>query len=607
VFENLKTVDAMREQVRHDLADMRMHGMTSIGICNGVDPSSYTVSDKGEVKFNFDGSTLFELTMEAYKEFKFTGPVIDMSKSAQKATKGYTFGTLEYDSIYVGFYEELFKEAKSKGWPVMYIQPYDEPGWHSQQERDENLHLLKELKAAGIPTEIDGPGDNYFVDIAGPHADFWNYNAALSSEEDVRKAQSEGRKVTLYNYDVSGWLGECSRWATGLFNWKFGLDGAFNWVYYGGREDLYNDLDGNNGDWMHYYPKTSEHPGGSSIGWESIRQGVNDRHYLELCQQTISRAKAKGGEAAKAAQAAEKMVDNLRASLSNNLAAQYKNMDWTVYLSEEEAKRYTFIPPIHGKISAYVSGEYKYGNNLKLRDYDEIRWMVATHIVNMMEKLGEIAPTGITVSPYVKISKTIPKPEFAEKTIKIPVLKRAPVIDGLIINDEWKDAAELQLTLNDIFEAPEMPTKVHCGLHNGTLYIAFICTEEVIDFLTVNATKQGDNVTSDDCVEVFLDPGITQSKFYHVAVNPLGIYLTDGSYKDWNPGIETAATINKEKQKWIVELGIPVKGLDLAPRFGVNFNRERRPKDALLEFSSWVMTRGGFGRPERFGTAIIDD
>ncbi|MDD2247923.1 MAG: hypothetical protein PHI70_09820, partial [Proteiniphilum sp.] len=607
VFGNLKTVDAMRAQVQHDLADMRMHGMTSIGICNGVDPSSYTVSDKGEVKFHFDGSTLFELTMEAYKEFKFPEPVIDMSKAAQKATKGHRFGTPEYDSIYVSFYKELFKEAASKGWSAMYVQPYDEPGWHSQQERNENLHLLKVLKATGIPTEIDGPGDNYFVNIAGPHADFWNYNAALSSEDDVRKAQSEGRKVTLYNYDVSGWLGECGRWATGLFNWKFGLDGAFNWVYYGGRADFYNDLDGNNGDWMHYYPKTAAHPGGSSIGWENIRQGINDRHYFELCQQTISRAKAKGGVAAKAAEEADKMLEELRTSLSNNLAAQYKNMDWTMYLPEEEAKKHSFIPPIHGKISAYASGEYKYGNNLKLEDYDKIRWMAAAHIVHMMEKMEEISPTGITVPPYVKICKTIPKPEFAQKTINIPSLKSAPVINGQITLNEWKDAAEVQLTLNDVFEVPQMPTKVHCGLHNDVLYIAFICTEEVIDFLTINATKQGDNVTSDDCVEVFLDPGITQSKFYHVAVNPLGIYLTDGSYKDWNPDIKTAATINQEKQEWVVELGIPVKGMELAPRFGVNFNRERRPKDALLELSSWVMTRGGFGRPERFGTAIIDD
>ena len=605
VFGNLKTVDEMRAQVRHDLADMRMHGMTSIGICNGVDPSSYTVSDKGEVKFHFDGNTLFELTMEAYKEYKFTEPVIDMSRAAQKATKGYQFGTPEYDSIYVSFYKELFKEAASKGWPAMYVQPYDEPGWHSQQERDENLHLLKVLKAAGIPTEIDGPGDNYFVNIAGPHADFWNYNAAISSEEDVQKARSEGRKVTLYNYDVSGWLGECGRWATGLFNWKFGLDGAFNWVYFGGREDLYNDFDSKIGDWMHHYPKTAAHPGGSSIGWENIRQGINDRHYLELCQQTISRAKAKGGVSAKAAEEANKMLKELRTSLSNNPAAQYKNMDWTMYLPEEEAKKHAFIPPIHGKISAYASGAYKYGNNLQLDDYDKIRRMVAAHIVHMMEKMEEVSPTGITIPPDVKISKTIPKPEFAQKTIHIPVLKSAPVIDGLITPNEWEEAAEVELTLNDGFEAPKMPTKVHCGLRNNMLYIAFTCTEEVIDFLTVNANKQGDNVTSDDCVEVFLDPGITQSKFYHVAVNPLGIYLTDGSYKDWNPDIKTAATINKEKQEWIVELGIPVKGMELAPRFGLNFNRERRPKDALLELSSWVMTRGGFGRPERFGTAII--
>lgn len=604
VFSNLKTIDAMWAQVRHDLADMRQHGMTSIGICNGVEPSSYTVTNDGKVKFDFKGNTLFELVMEAYKENNFTEPVVDMSKAAQMAAKDYTFGTSEYDSVYVRFYKGLAKEAKLKGWPVMYIQPFDEPGWHSQQERDNNLHLLKVLNTAGIPTEEDGPGDKYFVNIAGPYANLWNYNAALSSAEDVRRAQAENRKVTLYNYDVSGWLGECGRWACGLFNWKFGLNGTFNWIYYGGRGDLYNDLDGNFGDWMHYYPKDDNHPGGSSIGFEGIRQGINDRHYLELCQNTIQKAKAKGGSAEKAANEAEKMLDELRTNLSNSLAAQYKNMDWTIYLSDEEAQKYTFIPP-KGKVLAYASGDYKYSNNLRLEDYDKIRWMVATNIVNMMEKSGDIAPAGIKNPPTVRLSKNIPKPNIAQKTIEIPNLKNAPVIDGKISPDEWKDAAEVKLTLNETFGNPQIPTKVSCGLNGGIFYVAFTCTEEVIDYLIMDATKNGGVVTNDDCVEVFLDPGLTQNKFYHIAVNPLGTILADGSYKNWNPDIKTATSINKEKQEWIVELGIPVGDLKLSPKFGLNFNRERRPKDALLELSSWVMTRGSFARPERFGIAVI--
>lgn len=604
VFGNLKTVDAMRAQVRHDVDDMRQHGMTSIGICNGVEPSSYTVTDDGKVKFNFKGNTLFELVMEAYKENNFTEPVIDMSKAAQTAAKGYKFGTSEYDSIYVRFCKELANEAKSKGWPVMYIQPFDEPGWHSQQERDNNLYLLKVLKAAGIPTEQDGPGDNYFVNIAGPYVNLWNYNAALSSAADVRKAQSENRKVTLYNYDVSGWLSECGRWACGLFNWKFGLNGTFNWIYYGGRSDLYNDLDGNNGDWMHYYPKDDKHPGGPSIGWEGMRQGINDRHYLELCQNTILKAKAKGGSAEKAAIDAEKMLDELRSNLSNSLAAQYKNMDWTVYLTDEEAQKYTFIPP-KGKVLAFATGDYKYSNNLKLDDYDKIRWMVAANIMNIMEKSGDIETTGIKIPPAVQLSKSIPKPNVAQKTLEVPDLKKAPVIDGTIAPDEWKYAAELKLALNETFGNPQMSTKVRCGLNGGNLYVAFTCTEEVIDYLIMDATKNGGVVTNDDCVEVFLDPGLTQNKFYHIAVNPLGTILADGSYKDWNPAVKAASSINKEKQEWIVELAIPVGDLKLAPKFGLNFNRERRPKDALLELSSWVMTRGSFARPERFGTAVV--
>lgn len=604
VFGNLKTVDDMRVQVRQDLANMRDHGMTSLGLHDGVDQSSYTVTEDGKVKFDFKGNTLFELTMEAYKEFKFTEPIVDMSKAAHKAARGHKFGTPAYDSIYVNFYKELIAISKSKGWPMMYVQPYDEPGWHSQQERDENLHMLKVLKEAGIPTEVDGPGDDYFVNVAGPYSNLWNYNAALSSVEDVRKAQVEGRKITLYNYDVSGWLSECSRWACGLFNWKFGLDGTYNWVYFGGRLDLYDDLDGY--DWMHYYPKTDKHPGGSSIGFEGIRQGINDRHYLELCQQVITDAKAQGGAAADAAISAEKMLNDLRENLSDNLAAQYKKMDWTMFLSKDEANKHVFFPPAKGKILAYASGEYKYSNNLQLEDYDKIRWMVAANIVNILEKSEKITPTGIKIPTPVVISKKIPIPEFAQKTMKIPTLKNVPVIDGKITPDEWKDASEINLKLDDTFGDPQMPTKVYCGMNKEDFYVAFICTEEVIDYLTINATKRGGKVTSDDCVEIYFDPGITQSKFYHIAVNPRGVFLTDGSYKGWNPDIKTAASINGEKQEWIVEISIPVGDLNLQPRFGLNFNRERRPKDALLELSSWVMTRGSFGRPERFGIATFN-
>lgn len=604
VFGNLKTAEEIQAQVRHDLADMRQHGMTSIGLCNGVDTSSYVVTADRKVKFNFKGNTLFEFVMEAYKDNHFTEPVIDMSKAAQLAAKAYNFGTPEYDSIYVAFYRELAKEARLKSWPLMYIQPFDEPGWHTQQERDDNLHLLKLLNAAGIPTEEDGPGDNYFVRIAGPYANLWNYNAALSSGNDVKKAHEEGRKVTLYNYDVSGWLPECGRWACGLFNWKFGLDGSFNWIYFGGRGNLYNDLDGSFGDWMHYYPKDEKHPGGSSIGFEGIRQGINDRNYLELCQKIIQKAKVKGGAAAQAAIAAEKMIEGLRTSLSDNLAAQYKNMDWTIYLSEDEARKYGAVNP-EEKALSYVSGDYKYSNNLKLEDYNKIRWMVAANIVNMLEKMGDAPLSGIKVPPVVQLSKTISKPNLAQKTLDIPNLKTAPVIDGKIGQDEWKNAAEVQLTLNEFVGNPQMPTKVRCGLNGGILYVAFICKEEVIDYLTMNATEKNGNVTSDDCVELFLDPGLTQNKFYHMAVNPRGVFMTDGSYGKWDTGIKTSASVNKEKQEWIVELEIPVGNLKLAPKFGLNFNRERRPKDALLELSSWVMTRGGFGRPERFGTAVV--
>lgn len=55
---------------------------------------------------------------------------------------------------------------------------------------------------------------------------------------------------------------------TGIFQLTAGINGAYNWEYRGGRNDLYNDFDGSSGDWMHNYLPQGDSLGGPSLGWE---------------------------------------------------------------------------------------------------------------------------------------------------------------------------------------------------------------------------------------------------------------------------------------------------------------------------------------------------
>ena len=303
------------EDFRRDLADMRAQGMTSLGLCVGIDPKSYTVSGD-QVTFHWTGDTAFEWIMQAYVEQGFPAPVVMLSDSGQEAAAagGGEPGQARYDAAYLHFHQALAAALKAKGWPELYIQPVDEASWQSVADQQRNLHLLGLLHRNGIKTEVDGPPDKYLHELAGPLSDIWTCNGRIGPQEVVDAARAAGRLVTNYNNDVESWTPEADRWAYGLFNWCHGLNGGFNWAYRTGSRDLYNNLDAESGDWVHNFPPEPGRPGGPSTGWEGAREGVTDRRYLRLLESLL--AKAPAGEAKAAAEA---FLTTLRSRLDPRL------------------------------------------------------------------------------------------------------------------------------------------------------------------------------------------------------------------------------------------------------------------------------------------------
>jgi hypothetical protein len=105
---------------------------------------------------------------------------------------------------------------------------------------------------------------------------------------------------------------------------------------------------------------------------------------------------------------------------------------------------------------------------------------------------------------------------------------------------------------------------------------------------------------------VFLDPGARGKTYYQILVNSLGTVARVGpGGKTWKPEVRAGARVEKEQRRWLVELAIPVADLKLAPRFGLNFARERRPME-VLELSTWSPTGDSFSQPERFGLGVIE-
>ncbi len=603
-------------KVRADLADMRAHGMTSIGLCIGVDPRSYTV-EGDQVRFHFSGDTPFEWVLTAYREFGFPSPLVLLSDSGQDACAAAGLKVTEprFERLYVNFHLAFAQALKERGWPDIYIQPVDEAGWQSREVQLHNIRLLRLLHQAGVKTEVDGPPDRFLHEEAGPFAAIWCCNGRIGPQEVVDRARAAGKLVLTYNNDTEGFTPEADRWAYGLFNWRNHLNGGYNWEYRGVGGDPYDDLDTKVADFLHAYPAEGGRPGGPSRGWEGSRAGVDDRRYLVLLETLIARGRQAGGRAGELSGQAAAVLADLRGRLDDHRESYRHRSQWGGEYTAEQARR-VGLDVADDAAKLVVTGDRKMPTHLTHAEYDHIRWLASYYIMAIREALGEgvavASPTYRPTRPAERVtvlrrSQSAAAAMAPRPMVRLPKLTQAPTLDGVIDGDPgWAGAATVALTRSDGAGRPDMGTTVRCGLHGDRLWVAFECAEAKDGRLLAQVKTPDGPVWEDDCVEVFLDPGLTGKAYYQVLVNSLGtVARLRQPAGAWRADIQARAKVELDRGRWLVELSIPVGDLKLSPRCGLNFGRERRPFEAF-ELSTWSVTGGPFGRPERFGFGVVD-
>ncbi|MBM4087370.1 MAG: DUF4091 domain-containing protein, partial [Planctomycetes bacterium] len=284
--------------------DQRAHGMTTVGLCSGLNGKFDMADGRGRV--TFDGTSGFEKALDAYKAAGFPEPLVwlmgtDLKKWALQQ------GPLESDAFanaYKGVIECVLAEGKRRGWPEIIIQPEDEV--FGDAERFEtcfrSLKLIKEIP--GARTEMDGPNTNLekakltypFTDMLvlayGPLI----YNQRFYERQEwraiVAQAHQDRKLIYYYNFDTTGWHPESMRFSNGFYLFATGADGILNWAYAGHPTTAYDDFKGKTGTTTFFYPKTADEEGGPSIGWEGVREGVDDYRYVHTLQQLIARAES---------------------------------------------------------------------------------------------------------------------------------------------------------------------------------------------------------------------------------------------------------------------------------------------------------------------------
>src|SRR6202140_1733153 len=157
-------------------------------------------------------------------------------------------------------------------------------------------------------------------------------------------------------------------------------------------------------------------------------------------------------------------------------------------------------------------------------------------------------------------------PPEKTKPVRVPRFDKAPVIDGKLDDEVWKQA----VVLKDFYQiqpgdniAPSKPTEVLLGYDSKFLYVAFHCYDEP-DKVRANIPKR-DNIFDDDYVGILFDTFNDKRKAYEFDFNPLGIQAdgvwTDGQNEDFSPDIVMESKGVVTSDGWTVEVAIPFKSL----------------------------------------------
>jgi len=195
--------------------------------------------------------------------------------------------------------------------------------------------------------------------------------------------------------------------------------------------------------------------------------------------------------------------------------------------------------------------------------------------------------------------------------IKVYCVPRADAVkvDGVLSEPAWAKAPLVGgFTFFGKGDKAVPPTFFRVVYDDRRLIFGVICEEPMASKpAPVPRMRDSHAVFHDECVEIFIDPGHTQSTYYQFAVNLAGsVYDSKGQDPAWSAPVEAATRIGKDA--WTLEFAVPWSALGVRPTSGSihGFNVCRDRYIGAKQWTNWARVIGGFHDPIRFGHAILD-
>lgn len=197
--------------------------------------------------------------------------------------------------------------------------------------------------------------------------------------------------------------------------------------------------------------------------------------------------------------------------------------------------------------------------------------------------------------PSVLYAQTTDVP-VNNKSIQIQFTDSPPLIDGIIDDSVWENAAFIDdlHQVNPVeYAVPSELTEIYLLYDADALYVAArMYIDE--DDLTDNVLRRNGNVIGDDNIVINIDPFDNQRTGYYFGVNANGVRV-DGIFQnvtqpdnDWDSIFYVETT--RFEGGWIAEFAIPYRSLSFDPNsstWGLNFTRSIQSRNEMIAWQSY--------------------
>jgi hypothetical protein len=215
---------------------------------------------------------------------------------------------------------------------------------------------------------------------------------------------------------------------------------------------------------------------------------------------------------------------------------------------------------------------------------------------------------------WLAAGKGVAQPDIVyggqEKSVRITRAASPPVIDGVLDDAVWANAAAIddmhEVQPTEYAEASER-TIVYLLYDDDALYVAARLYDREPGKVTDRILRQGEQVFGDDWFSVIIDPFHDRRSGYRFLTNPNGL-RQEGLYQnvsdtqwEWQGIWYAAGSVDDEG--WVTEIAIPFKSISFDPSndtWGINFRRAIARRDERI---AWV-SRNRNTDPSTSGIAV---